>query len=404
MTSRRVVQLANFPLREIVTGGQIRVDRLARLIDRLDGDRRQLCITPRRDDGGADDIALETEADRWVLADPDDFELRLVDAMRRDPVLRHRLATRLRVLAPDVVWCEQPFLWPLVAPLAEDRAITVVYSGHNVEWRARRELLGRLGRTAPAIIERVATVERALIARADLVIACCEADAAGYRAMGANAVAIVPNGADPPVAADDSDAATLARLRPRLDPGRPVLAFIGADYQPNWIGLRDLVVTAMAPGGPLAGFQLVIMGEVSRRYEEWRRQTGRGMPDIHALGRVDEATRSAAFRLADVVILPLTAGGGTNLKTAEALLGQSEVVGTPIAFRGHEDRIGAPGVHCVAPDAFAARLAALDLSDREAIRARAAARRPQVSACRWDAVLAAATAEPLIKAVLRVGR
>ncbi|WP_337242214.1 hypothetical protein, partial [Proteus faecis] len=79
--------------------------------------------------------------------------------------------------------CEQPFLWPLVAPLAEDRAVRVVYSGHNVEWRARRDLLARLGRTAPAVVEQLAWMERALIARADLVIACCEADAAGYAAM-----------------------------------------------------------------------------------------------------------------------------------------------------------------------------------------------------------------------------
>lgn len=399
-----VVQLANFPLREIVTGGQIRVDRLGRLIDRLGGDRRPLCVTPHRDDVGADDIALDTDADRWVMADPQAFELRLADAVQRDPALRDRLAARLHMLAPDVLWCEQPFLWPLVAPLAEDRAIRVVYSGHNVEWRARRDLLARLGRTAPAVVEQLARMERALIARADLVIACCEADAAGYAAMGATAIVHVPNGADPPVVEDDSDAAPMARLRARLDPARPVLAFIGAHYQPNWIGLRDLVVTAMRPGGPLAGFQLLIMGEVCRLYADWLRQTGFAMPDIHALGRVDAATRSAAFRIADGVVLPLTTGGGTNLKTAEALLGPSEVVGTPIAFRGHEERTGAPGVHCVPPDAFAALLAALDLSDREAIRARAAARRPQVAACSWDAVLAAAAAEPLITAVLRGGR
>ncbi len=111
-----VVQLANFPLREIVTGGQIRVDRLGRLIDRLGGDRRQLCVTPHRDDVGADDIALDAEADRWVMADPQAFELRLADAVQRDPALRDRLAARLHMLAPDVLWCEQPFLWPLVAP------------------------------------------------------------------------------------------------------------------------------------------------------------------------------------------------------------------------------------------------------------------------------------------------
>lgn len=404
MTAPRVVQLVNFPLREIVTGGQIRTDRLGRLIERLGGDRRPLCVTPRRDDGGPDDIALDTESDRWVTADPHAFELRLADAVRHDPALRHRLAARLEMLAPDVIWCEQPFLWPLVAPLAEIKAITVVYSGHNVEWRARRELLARLGRTAPAIVERLATLERAVIARADLVIACSEADASGYRAMGATTVAIVPNGADPPVAGDDSDAAALARLQAQLDPGRPVLAFIGANYLPNWIGLRDLVVTSMAPAGALAGFQLLLMGEVCRPYADWLRQRGGAMPQIHALGRVDAATRSAAFRLADVAILPLTTGGGTSLKTAEALLGMSEVVGTPIAFRGHEERAGAPGVHCVAPDAFAARLAALDLTDRDAIRARAGARRPEVAGCSWDAVLAAAAADPAIGAVLRVAR
>jgi hypothetical protein len=46
-----------------------------------------------------------------------------------------------------------------------------------------------------------------------------------------------------------------------------------------------------------------------------------------------------------VLFCPLTQGGGTNLKTAEALWSGKHIVATSIAMRGFENFIGQSGVH-----------------------------------------------------------
>ena len=53
---------------------------------------------------------------------------------------------------------------------------------------------------------------------------------------------------------------------------------------------------------------------------------------------------------AKTIVLPLTQGGGTNLKTAEALWSGKYVVATTVAMRGFESFIDANGVF-VANDA-----------------------------------------------------
>jgi hypothetical protein len=47
---------------------------------------------------------------------------------------------------------------------------------------------------------------------------------------------------------------------------------------------------------------------------------------------------------ASVILLPITRGGGSNIKTAEALLSDRPVIGTSTAFRGFEAYKNAPGV------------------------------------------------------------
>jgi hypothetical protein len=53
--------------------------------------------------------------------------------------------------------------------------------------------------------------------------------------------------------------------------------------------------------------------------------------------RVSEKTLSALIEEASCVLLPMTSGGGSNLKTAEAMLAGKRVVATPIALRGFDE-------------------------------------------------------------------
>jgi hypothetical protein len=63
-----------------------------------------------------------------------------------------------------------------------------------------------------------------------------------------------------------------------------------------------------------------------------------------AAGVVTDECIQGLLHTAHVVVLPITHGGGTNLKTAEALWSGKHVIATPTAMRGFEKFAHAKGV------------------------------------------------------------
>ena len=61
-------------------------------------------------------------------------------------------------------------------------------------------------------------------------------------------------------------------------------------------------------------------------------------------GMIDDPCLSGLLDTAHCIVLPITQGGGTNLKTAEALWAGRYIVATTTAMRGFEQFIGSPGV------------------------------------------------------------
>ena len=62
-------------------------------------------------------------------------------------------------------------------------------------------------------------------------------------------------------------------------------------------------------------------------------------------GMVSQACLEGLLDQASCIVLPITQGGGTNLKTAEALWSGKHIVATTVAMRGFERFMQAPGLH-----------------------------------------------------------
>jgi glycosyltransferase involved in cell wall biosynthesis len=70
---------------------------------------------------------------------------------------------------------------------------------------------------------------------------------------------------------------------------------------------------------------------------------------LQLLFALPDSDLSAVKSLAHGFVLPIPFGGGSNIKTAEALYSGKYVVGTPAAFRGYERYSDLPEVR-VGPD------------------------------------------------------
>jgi len=68
---------------------------------------------------------------------------------------------------------------------------------------------------------------------------------------------------------------------------------------------------------------------------------------------VDQASLQALVAGAHAILVPITLGSGTNLKTAEALLAGKHVITTSVGLRGYEEFRDHPGVAvCDTPSSF----------------------------------------------------
>ncbi len=245
---------------------------------------------------------------------------------------------------PDAISLEQPFLWPTVERLLSLPAfdkVKVIYSSHNVEAQLKHNVLTSAGvpvNTVKKIVKATEDVERSLLARADLVIAVSHSDAQEYRRLEPTAAVVVrPNGID---AAKDEPG-------PRPDHlPNPYIMFVGSAHLPNREGFLDLVLGDGLQFLPPEKSLAVVGGVADLIYTApaFQRRIVSNCDRVHFFAQATDEDLTRLIQHASGFVLPILTGGGTNLKTAEALFSGKWVIGTDAAFRGYEDFRNEPNV------------------------------------------------------------
>lgn len=344
---------------------------------------------PLRPDAGPDDIVLPKPINEWVFRMPHDFEMRITHAVQMDKILSHRVKRLLRASRPEIVWLEHPFLWPLIKRFWFSK---VCYSSHNVEWTAKRDFLKHQQVFDPHCVNQIKHAEEELSWRASFILCCSDSDKAAFDHLNSNVI-VVANGADKPHVADW--AAAGARFRSTGAFEAPTFTYVSSAHAPNLLGFVDLVVEPMRKHARAADVVVLLVGGICNLYQGWLAKNG-PIANVNVVTVPDatEDEKNLAILRSDAVLLPITNGGGTNLKTAEALLSGRPIVGTNVAFRGHESRLDAPGVY-IANDGAAfcshmMRIAAARPGSRDGpgfVR-----READIDGISWDSILHSARA------------
>ncbi|ARR45726.1 hypothetical protein CAY59_16015 [Vibrio campbellii] len=107
------------------------------------------------------------------------------------------------------------------------------------------------------------------------------------------------------------------------------ILFVGADYYPNVEGIKWFIEDVLPA---LPNSTLKIVGFGMEKYKAQFEEAGQGKVDV--VGTVDDL--GLYYESASIIILPIFEGGGMKVKTAEALMYGSIVVGTKESFVGYE--------------------------------------------------------------------
>jgi len=373
---KRIVQLTTYPLKSPRHGGQLRCAAIRACYRELGLEVATIAAIH-----GTDYRPSDLEGDDLVLpaghAAFDPRLARFIDLQsgqliaNDDGATWRAFARTLDRLAPDVIALEQPWLYPAARRWIDARiasgaaAPRLVYSSQNVEGKLKRDERPEGARDAlqDDAVARVERLEREVVCHADLVVACTDEELAELRAMDdapQSRAWIVAHNAIAPFEADPQ---RVADVRRRLGLDRYAL-FVGSAHPPNADGFWRMLAPSLAFLRP--DERIVVVGGVVnylRQHRVYRAWPAIDEPRLVTPGELDRDDLVALLGGAHVVLLPITNGGGSNLKTAEAIYSGRPVLATPHALRGYGDASRWPTIS-VAADADAYRRALRALLDR----------------------------------------
>lgn len=337
---KKILQLSTYPIMEPLHGGQIRVSQIRKFFEDENCIVRSLSLSEKthghydpENDFLIDGNELYSLVNVHFCAD---YATSLLSVKGE---AFEFLKERIIDFKPDIILVEQVWLWPAVKKLIHEnylpRKTKVIYSSQNIEYQTKKSLLeshNMSGMKENEVINGIHELEKDICEQADYVIACTKIDGNTFSSMGAKETIICRNGVkrrriDPKVSED---------LKIDLN-GRKYALFVGSAYPPNAQGFWEMLGESMAWLPP--EYIIIAAGGVSSILENYMPESAKlysnvSFSRIKRVGFVTEELLASLLDNASVILLPITVGGGSNLKTAEAIASGKPVIATPKACRG----------------------------------------------------------------------
>lgn len=341
----RILQITTYPIDHPDHGGKLRSFHIRKVL-RSKFTVETLSFTLGAGDSVTGfDVSLDHDSCMRVIKNGylADWGINIYLATRPD--LKTRVAEVVKAFAPDILLIEQPFMWPLVEDMIRERVVNadifVVYSSHNNEYALKQGVYEGLFQAAEleANLSRVAQIERGISTRSDLSLAVTETDVDYLKSIAPDTdVLLYRNGHQ-----GLGDAPSVARWKKKFKDYERNWVFVGSWHPPNIEGLHDLVSGGIneVPGDRL---RLWVFGNAGPGLISTYKLEAADLPNMSIQGLAEADDINSAIAAATGVVLPVWGGGGSNLKTAQALLSGKAVVGSRYAFRGFESYMNEPGV------------------------------------------------------------
>ncbi len=399
----RICQLTTYPIKKPVHGGQQRVSQIAKTLQNNGHSVLTLSVcenTHDTYDEKTDFIIAQKSLTKYssIPSLANDYATALF--CQEDPKVRTFLKKQLTQFRPDYIFIEQAWLWPIIKSLKTElpflKKVKIVYSSHNIESKLKQALLNSLvslnidNVARSKIIKEITILENDLAYHADFIICCTEQDALYFKTLTQNDIIVCPNGTQHP-SIDNNIVKDLSQI---LN-GRKFIIFSGSNYAPNAMGFWEMLGSNL---GWLAPNEIIIVigriGDALLTYlpKEFVSNTLLNSKKLYFSGYVNEETLHAFYHLCSAIVIPITVGGGSNLKTAQAIVTGKPIIATSTAFRGFENFKGLKNIK-ITDDPKEFQHAIMNYLDKEN-NATEISLEPQRSQLYWENTL-----KPLIMAL-----
>lgn len=347
---KTVLLLSTYPFTRPRHGGQVRIANIAKTY--ADADWKVCSIAVYEPEGYSSDVTAKHDIEFPRESNFRQYKGRGVPLIN-DLLTGHFAASKEGGLDQilnrlpaeiDVIHVEQPWLWPVVEKLkalpAYQHACTI-YGSQNIEAPLKREILESYEiKDAEDVLADIEALERKAALTADISLAVTQSDFDTLQAWGAKRVMLAANGIAPWTPKEEK----LTEWKEKL-PKAPWILYVASAHPPNFTGFDECLGGSLACIPPDS--RLVVAGSVGEhlaRALSQGRWNSLNMSRLQLLYILADEDLAAVKALAHAYLLPIPHGGGSNIKTAEALYSGKYVIGTEAAFRGFEQHISLPEV------------------------------------------------------------
>jgi len=393
MVNKRILVVGTYPIKLAQHGGQKRLEAIVAAYQKTFAQVRYVAVFYKGfyKDYTTYDIPLGPSGEAEVQRSPFTGDIVSGEAIYSDPVVKKRMTAHLAELQPDIIHIEQPYAYLGLKKLLKELDLhpKLVFGSQNIEAPMKREILEGNGSTpdfTKTAVKIIDDIESELARSADLVAAVTPHDCDVHKTQGAKRIVLAQNGIAP--IHSSSEAVRYWQERFAREHVTKTALFVGSAHPPNWAGFQTMV--SLGVGFVPFNARLLLAGSISDYFDStivdrsnmyhvtfWQR--------VISCGRLSDDRLSALLKVADVIMLPITEGGGSNLKTAEALIADKPIVATSHAFRSYEEFRSFPNVYIAdKPDDFRAAILTAFSSHK---KPRSPAQQDKVKAVLWESRL-----------------
>ena len=362
MINKKVLIVAPYPITNPQHGGQKRVRAIYEFYKTIFVEVKFVAVFHRGHYQDYEDSICLGQPDIIEQLDKNPYagELIIGKAIDNDIHVRSHMAKLLMDYQPDIVQIEQIFPYLGLGPLLKELGMKpkLILSSQNIEYRMKEGIYKSLKlskKISDPIVKQTEDLERDFTREADLVIAVSKDDAEAHREMGAKKCVVAPNGIQKTVATKEA-IEHWQKFKVKHGIGQAA-TFIGSGHPPNWVGFIKMVGRDSSFLPPNA--KILLGGGVSEyfkatyKFGDPKSAYTKFWANILPLGHLSEEHLTGLLAASDIMLLPITSGGGSNLKTAEAILSGKKIVATTYAFRGFEKYARLPNIYIAdQPDEF----------------------------------------------------
>jgi Glycosyl transferases group 1 len=347
---KKILLLGTYPITNPAHGGQLRSEAIFNLYKQYAEVRYCAIYNPNGYvKAGVDDIAVGkytlTEISKFPYAE----DIFCGQAISRDNEVREKFFRLLDAFQPDIVQLEQCYIWLGLQELMQTKSflkdVRIIYSSQNFEYAMKKEIYTTFGvpeDKKKLYLDIVLKMEKELAQKAHLVVVTTQDDKKVFERFGTQKIVIASNGIHKKTAPDVATKYWKDRFA-REHVHYP-LVFVGSAHIPNSQGFSDLVSDRVGFLPPNAHVYVAggVCDLLRQGLTERRIQDVLFDKRISLLGKLSSDQLAGLLNAAHIILLPITQGGGSNLKTAEAILSGKKIVATTKALRSFDEHTTSP--------------------------------------------------------------